>query len=290
MWQPEWEALSARIDGIVAATEVLFQSMQSGARDTVHATKAITNECDRSANLVLGLMDLGDALPTTAKNAVSRFKTLWTAATAPTGQGAASEVQARVVLLASIRSELDYLLADHDAVIRSHVTRAFEHLRRSLVVDEALQEKWLKAFNTKNEGETSCERLGGVHLLLHGIWAFKVSATGERTDLVLGTRLVVDRDVIASAHGLILTEWKRVTKRKTPDEAKAEAKHQAARYSEGSLVGFELRPERYLVLVGEEEFIPPDDDKDPDAMYRVIPIVIHRKTPSAAARSRGLTE
>jgi hypothetical protein len=30
----------------------------------------------------------------------------------------------------------------------------------------------------------ACEKLAGVHLLLHGIWAFKVHAAGERTDLV----------------------------------------------------------------------------------------------------------
>lgn len=83
-------------------------------------------------------------------------------------------------------------------------------------MDETLRLKWINAFDTPRAGEISCEQLGGVHLLLHGIWAFKVSAIRERTDLVLGTRLVVDQTVIASTHGLVLTEWKLVRKEDNP--------------------------------------------------------------------------
>src|SRR3989442_569356 len=35
-------------------------------------------------------------------------------------------------------------------------------------------------------GVPACESLGACHLLAHSVWAFKTSAEGERTDLVLG--------------------------------------------------------------------------------------------------------
>ncbi len=59
-------------------------------------------------------------------------------------------------------------------------------------------------------GETACEKLGALHLLSHGILAFKAYAPGERTDLILGDRLVIDDDLIAGTEGIVLTEWKRV--------------------------------------------------------------------------------
>jgi hypothetical protein len=112
-----------------------------------------------------------------------------------------------------------------------------------------------------------------VHLLVHGIWAFKVSSTGERTDLVLGTRLVVDQKVIASAHGLVLTEWKLIRTGDSIEEKKTEAKNQASRYSEGSLGGFELASERYLILVGQEEFTAPNDTNEGDVILQSCSLV-----------------
>jgi hypothetical protein len=160
-------------------------------------------------------------------------------------------LQAAVVLLASIHAELNHAMADHDEVMRSHVARAFRHLQRSLVADSDFRIKWLAAFE---KGETACEQLGGVHLLLHGIWAFKASSVGERTDLILGTRLVLDQEGLASAHGLVLTEWKLVRKGDSPESIMRIAKNQAGMYSERSLAGFELGSERYLVLVGKRNF------------------------------------
>src|SRR5260221_1264020 len=47
---------------------------------------------------------------------------------------------------------------------------------------------------------------------LHGIWAFKVSATGERTDLVPGEKLEITPQVEAASEALVLTDWKCVRK------------------------------------------------------------------------------
>jgi hypothetical protein len=70
---------------------------------------------------------------------------------------------------------------------------------------------------------------------------------------------VVGSDVIAAVRGLVLTEWKLVRGTDSPEERAREAKSEAARYSEGGLAGFQLETERYLVLVGKEEFKVPDD-------------------------------
>ena len=87
---------------------------------------------------------------------------------------------AALTLLASFRAEFEYLIADTEAVARSLVTRALIHLQRSIVADDAIRQRWSNAFK---DGETACEALGACHLLAHGIWAFKTSAEGERTDL-----------------------------------------------------------------------------------------------------------
>ena len=286
MWKMEWDALSVRIAGIVEASAFLFQGAQAGQGDQGFSTNILIENCEQAGVAVLSLLRYGQALPPKAVDALTRFKKWWSATVDSTVLefGGYPAVQALVVLLGSIRSELDHLLADHDEIIRSHVVRAFRHLQRSLIVDDGLRANWLAAFDT---GEIACEQLGGVHLLLHGIWAFKISAEGERTDLVLGTHLVVDQDVIASAHGLVLTEWKLVRDGDSPEGKKEQAKHQAARYSEGSLGGFELALERYVVLVGKEEFMVPDDALEGEVRYRVIPLFLTRKPPSVSAKERS---
>lgn len=185
--------------------------------------------------------------------------------------------------LASFRSEFNHLISDHDAVVGNRVVRAFQHLQRSLLVDEDLRAKWQAAFHN---GETACEKLGAVHLLLHGIWAFKTSATGERTDLVLGTRLVIDDGLLASASGLILTEWKLVRTGDRPQNKMNEALAQARRYSDSILNGFEVASERYIVLVGEHEFAGPPEVREGSVRYPCIPVYLNREPPSVSARKQ----
>jgi hypothetical protein len=52
-----------------------------------------------------------------------------------------------------------------------------------IVVDKNVRAKWQAAWKKSGGHETRCEQLGAVHLLSHGIWAFKTSANGA-TDLV----------------------------------------------------------------------------------------------------------
>ena len=108
------------------------------------------------------------------------------------------------MVLMGLRAEVSANLFEREAAGRKHTERAFEHLQRSIVADESYRERWNTAYNA---GETACERLGAVHLLLHGIWAFKAHAEGERTDLVLQDKLAVPR-AEKVADTLVLTEWK----------------------------------------------------------------------------------
>jgi hypothetical protein len=81
-----------------------------------------------------------------------------------------------------------------------------------------------------------------------------------------------------------LTEWKLVRNGDSPEEKKNDAMYQARRYSEGSLAGFVLESERYLVLVGEEEFAIPDSVAHAGITYKVVPLFLRRKAPSVAAK------
>jgi hypothetical protein len=293
MWKLEWIALSSRIAGITDASTFLFQNSQKQKIEHVYSTDILTENCTETARSVIGLLRYGGALPARATVALTRFDVWWKKTSdwlqtlRVTHRGLDTDFQyleACVVLLASIRSELDHLLADQDAIIRSHVNRAFRHLQRSLIADTEIQKKWQQAFSND---EYACEKLGAVHLLLHGIWAFKANSAGQRTDLVLGTHLVIDNDLIGTAHGLVLTEWKLVRQGDDPEKKKNEAKFQASLYSEIGLAGFELDSERYLVLVGEREFDVPKDVEEKQISYKVVPLFLTREAPSVAAKRRG---
>lgn len=287
MWNSEWNAISSRIAGIVDASTFLFQNSLTDKRNHGNSTQILIRNCDGTAKATLSLRRYGKALPTKANDALSRFDEVWNAARRGDDEVPRQpyvdfqQLEARVVMLASIRSELDHLLADQDAIIRSHVNCAFLHLDRSLVADSEIRQKWINAFK---EGETACEKLGAAHLLLHGIWAFKANSAGERTDLILGNQLIVDDEMIGAARGLVLTEWKLVKAKDNPETVKDVAKSQASRYSSGGLAGFELDSERYLVLVSEEAFDKPRDEEEGAVSYKVISLVLNRKTPSVAAK------
>jgi hypothetical protein len=90
----------------------------------------------------------------------------------------------------------------------------FQHLQRLIVVDDEARRKWQAAFA---KGEVECEKLGAVHLLGHGIWAFKIDARGGRTDLVYqepAGGLIKEQQY---AEGFVLTGWK-IAKRLTENE------------------------------------------------------------------------
>lgn len=272
-------ALVARIRGLVdaarlfntgqnlgehaTATQLLRQSLAildelRDVRSQEHALDASVVACiDRT---------LGLSLPDVMNNPASANHTL--------------------TVLGAFASELEYHLHDHGAVWASIVERAFLHLNRTLVVDDDTRLKWTNAFNTPRAGETECERLGGVHLLSHGIWGFKAHTKEERTDLVLQEPIleITTRDKRA-VEALVLTEWKRVKPGEDVADKWREAKTQAKVYGCSSMAGFELSSVRYLVTVGMDHEVEQADVEEGGVVYRHVHVAIQRKSPSTISRS-----
>jgi hypothetical protein len=186
------------------------------------------------------------------------------------------QVQLVATVLSSFQSEFDYLARDHQHLLRRTSERAFVHLQRLIVVDKLVRDAWDGAFRA---GELECEQLGATHLLAHGIWAFKVSATGERTDLVYNEPLDITQDV-RTADGLVLTEWKRITRQGEATRVALAAVEQAKRYAHGALGGVELANTRFIVLVSETALAAQQDVQDREISYRFINIAVSPRTPS----------
>ncbi len=153
------------------------------------------------------------------------------------------------------------------------------------MVDDDVRKKWNAAYNRH---ETACERLGAVHLLSHGIWAFKITAPGAATDLVYGDPLS-GRGIVMKriARALVLTEWKLVKQADDIDAKAQEGRKQTALYAAGVLGDLELKRTRYVVLVCGSELQPLGDVEDGGVTYRHVVVSIKPKSPSQIARSRS---
>ena len=237
-WLQEWKAIAARIDTLLQATTLYYQSPARAygenyvisEADIIPACRAILKDLDAFSTAYETF------IPAPAKLLLTQLLSRLQYWGRRPSDGLA-HVESLVVPLGIFRAEFEFHLRDVSAVVRKLVVRAFTHLQRLLIADSSFQAGWQQAYK---KGEPACEKLGAVHLLTHGIWAFKVSATGEQTDLVLGTHLVVDAEVEAAAEGLVLTEWKRVLKPAETVEKADEAVKQMRVYSGSSLAGVEL--------------------------------------------------
>jgi hypothetical protein len=179
--------------------------------------------------------------------------------------------------LATICTQLEPHMQDSDEE-RIHIAeRAFLHLQRIIVADDNAREAWQAAFA---RGEVACEKLGGVHLLHHGIYAVKSNAAGERTDLILGERLAITPRLRRAADAIALTEWKLVRDPAQLNTEVDQARRQAARYAAGSLAGFEISSVRFLVTISEDVLVERDDDQDDNVTYRHINVAVSPSVPS----------
>jgi hypothetical protein len=281
MWNFKWKAISARILSLLEAGAFLFKTQED---DNCGVTGLLLRN---ASEVVSDLRELrGSAvLPDSLDKSLQRFLDDYdsrlgsTAAMRPSGFPA---IAGALPMLASFRAEFEYLLTDTEMVARSLTIRAFTHLQRSIVADGVIQKRWKEAFDN---GELACEGLGACHFLSHGIWAFKTSATGERTDLVLGTPLRIEEDVRRAADALVLTEWKIVRGTGEVTSRADEAYQQAKRYSEGILAGFELASRRYLVLVSNDQVVLPGPRSDGDTIYEYRNVAVCPRTPSTSSRA-----
>lgn len=183
--------------------------------------------------------------------------------------------------------DFNYYTNDLDGAAIRKSERAFIHLQRTLAVNLSERKIWKDAFLHR---ETAVEALGAVHLLLHGIWAFKIDSGGQRTDLVFKeefTDATLGEARMAS-EGLVLTEWKLVKDAKETNNKSQEALNQARIYSTESLAELELRKYRYLVMVSLNHLKNlPDDLVENNIKYRYINIAIEPENPSTRSRKSG---
>ena len=182
-----------------------------------------------------------------------------------------------LVSLSTFETQLTYLFSNSQESIKAITERAFHHLNRTIIVDGDIKQKWNDAFD---KGETECEKLGAVHLLSHGIWAFKADATGARTDLVYQEPARMNDREFGVMEGLVLTEWKLYREKKNLDELINNAVKQAKRYKIGVLGGNELRDCIYIVIVSEKEIPIPDPRVEDSVTFRFVNIIVDPDIPS----------
>jgi hypothetical protein len=223
--------------------------------------------------------DHGSELPSGAAMALNRFLETWGVHHHAMSGGEVHNVQ-DVVPFAVFRSEFDYLIRDTEFEARALTELAFEHLRRILAVDTDASRVWGEAF----KHETRCEKLGAVHLLSHGIWAFKVVQTGA-TDLVFGEPIEKEEQLIRrTARALVLTEWKLVREGSELEEKAEEGRRQIELYARGVLGDLQLKKTRYVVLVSEKNLPMLDDQVINGVTYRHVVLPFNPDWPSVEAR------
>ncbi|MCK1283624.1 hypothetical protein IVB41_06690 [Bradyrhizobium sp. 44] len=279
----QWAALATQIKGLVRAGELygLFQSHRDA--DSYGAEKFLREQCVTLAqSLEQFRRDFVHALPSTTVARIDRF--LGTNLVQAVKNGATDSVRGALVGLSAFEAEITFLLAGRQEHIKARTERALLHLQRVLVVDPDMSAKWKKAFI---EGEVACERLGSIHLLSHGIYAFKVDAIGARTDLVYNEP-PPDALLAQAVEGIVLTEWKVAKNTERAMVAARSARVQADRYSQGALAGLELTSHRYIIVVTQkglpQDSLGADERAGGGVIYRYVNIVTEPDVPSKAAK------
>lgn len=287
-WLINWQAISARIQGLLDAGAFFYRALHHSSEDARSVKKKVLLE---NAEKIFGnLNDFSEkyesALPHDALASLKSFLTKPEINDPrffkPNRSYENANVQFALTSLAAFQSEFAYLIADTQFIARKITERAFVHLQRSIIADDEISKKWMTAYN---EHETKCERLGAVHLLLHGVWAFKVDAVGGKTDLVLNEPLSPASTIESTADALVLTEWKVVKAQDELQDKIKEALKQAGLYSSGVLGGIEIANYRYLVMVSERMMKMPDDRLEGIITYRHINIAVNPRAPSEEAKA-----
>jgi hypothetical protein len=287
LWKTEWNAISGRIRGLEPVAKIYLTAQLKNSSDPygIGRRQLLPHSIDIFETLEKFLSSQQSNLSEAASKCLTAFvatykdKKIFDRTTdTPMDKDRAIPC---ITALLGFAVEFDYILADFSTTARKLSERAFAHLQRTITADSVVRTRWIDAFEN---GEMDCEKLGAVHLLQHGIWAFKVSGEGERTDLVYTDSLVNLDDVTRSAEALVLTEWKRVQKTSDLEKHIKQAIKQAARYAAGVLYGLELAEYRYLVMVSKEHMMNSKDVRDGDIIYRIINIAVNPSTPSAPVR------
>ncbi len=277
----QWKALSSRIRGLMEAGSLHAQYLAVRSSDAHGRAKRLREQCERVLEALRAFRgSFYQVVPTSAVNAIDDFlaKTDPLVRDSNDTPGSRQErVWAALVLLAAFETEVSFLLSDVQESIRARSERAFSHLQRSIVVDAEFRAKWQKAFKA---GEVACEKLGAVHLLLHGIWAFKIDAAGARTDLVFQEAAGDFTEAQRYADGFVLTEGKKANADDQALRCFEEARSQARRYAQGPLAASELTGYRYAVVVSHQQVEVPADLREGGVVCRHVNVSVDPQVPS----------
>jgi len=286
-WRTEWKAISDRIEGTLEAGRFYIQCISSNSEDPGDIADRVLIPAAKEIRTSITCFHkhYHALLPASAASCLDRFLKDAPKFFEEKSLQKRFGVQATLTALSAFRAEFAYQITDVSALARRLSERAFSHLNRSIAVDADIQAKWQEAFD---HHETKCEKLGAIHLLQHGIWAFKVSGPGAVTDLVFEDRMTDTAlaEAERAAEALVLTEWKLVRNPDQLDDEIAKARKQASLYTEELLGGLELPGYRYLVLVSKGRLGMPPDDRDDKITYRHINIVLEPKSVSQEAKKR----
>jgi hypothetical protein len=156
----QWKALSARIRGLVEASE--FDHRLFGNNNTGN-WRFLGLQAGEVIDALKGLkVTLEDAGHATAVVAVGQVLDLGQikAVRAPSEMSDAQmqDVRSCLVALRAFEAQMTFLLSDSQQSIRTLSERAFRHLVWQIAVDDEVREKWQKAFK-KPRGEEHCEKL-----------------------------------------------------------------------------------------------------------------------------------
>jgi len=283
----QWKAISSRIKGLMSAAELDAHYLAASSSASYRRWTRIQIQNEKIINeLIKFKTEFHESLPPRALETIQDFITNTDGIIRDkTGTPDLQQERARdaTVMVAAFETEMSFLLGDEQEAIRLRSERAFAHLQRLIVADEEFRNKWIKAFE---KGERKCEQLGGVHLLYHGIWAFKVKGEGARTDLVFQEPIDDFSKEKSYAEGIVLTEWKVVRKKERSQSKFEEARLQAKDYSQGLLGGIELSGYRYAVVVSEKQVDLPSDKIIKGVVWRHINIAVKPESPSKASRRK----
>jgi hypothetical protein len=279
-WEQVWRALSRRLDAWNVVVSTYLKQLEHIPIDSMQeaANSALDYE---AAEILEGIraLDLPAALRQTIAEVERRLGPLLNV-----NKGKRVLAHRWVVLMA-LRTPLDVAAATSEEPRRRLVDRAFLHLNRTLTVDDIVRNHWIDAFA---HHETRCEQLGALHLLSHGVFAFKANADSGNTDLILGEPLVLT-DEVRAADAIVLTEWKLVRAGDNAAQKAQEAKAQIDRYASNELAGFELRKHRYAVLVSHGPLGLPTSESNGNVTYHYVNIVIEPPRPSQQSRQASRT-
>jgi|GEM_PF-925240 len=285
-WLGEWNLLYERVEGLSRAAAEMRGTLGVHSQDLSSVVRKIIGPATLETIKALQRFRtrFADSLPKGAVLTLSRLDSLHLNLT--NDAAALGNLQVMAGVLATV-SEVDFCLGDAEIAGQRLVDRAFLHLNRSLVVDPQMRARWKAAFKVN---EPACEKLGAVHLLGHGIYAFKTSAAGGATDLVLSKPLTGEH--AEAADFLVLTEWKRVVDEQTTADTAAAARTQATAYTQHVLAGVELRRVRYVVLVSLRQLVacPADVQGAGGVTFRHVNVAVDPDSPSVLGRrSRSLS-